>query len=716
MRLASVFVSIAIGLLGIVHVSAQDNQDPLATVHGARSEVYKKTEDLELRLWVFDPKSDATDSQRPAIVFFIGNGLETGAPLPFQMACRYFARQGMVAIVADNRLSGRRRNTLADGVDDAKSAIRWIRRHASRLGIDPQRVVASGDSSGGHLAACTVMVGTSDDPDATDAVPDALALFNPTLVLAPFDGIPMTKAEQSDFQSRSGVSPETISPIHQLRSDSPPATIFHGQGDGMADIKTLRRYVELNESLGNVCRLIEYPGPLKALGRDGGKGEPGEYDFKALIKLHAFLHELGYLDSGVSPLLPSSKNVNLRSSFSHSFAAINEKREATIAFIGGSITEMAGYRVILEEWFRNSFPDTRFTFINAGISSTCSTTGAFRLARDVLEAKPDLLLIEFAVNDDQDAAHSREACIRGMEGILRHSLETNPPIDLVVTYFVNPPMLELLRRGETPVSIAAHETVASHYGISTVHLAQEVADRINEGKLTWKEYGGTHPATPGNALAATMVQDLLSTAWRQASRHRSVDRDELTKKDSIRLQANPSASNKDAVQKRELASGGNQQSSGDTHHEALPKMLDDKSYRAGRLIDTATASCDADWKLGVPDWSKISGAMRKRFESEQMLQASAVGAELKLSFEGTAIGLYVLAGPDAGRVEYSIDGSGWEDVDLYHRFSKGLHYPRTVILNGDLNSGTHELVLRVAPPADREKAGTAVRILSFTAN
>jgi hypothetical protein len=53
------------------------------------------------------------------------------------------------------------------------------------------------------------------------------------------------------------------------------------------------------------------------------------------------------------------------------------------------------------------FPDTKFTFTDAGLSSTCSTTGAFRLSTDVLSQGPvDLLFIEFAVNDDQDAGHA----------------------------------------------------------------------------------------------------------------------------------------------------------------------------------------------------------------------------------------------------------------------------------------------------------------------
>ena len=110
------------------------------------------------------------------------------------------------------------------------------------------------------------------------------------------------------------------------------------------------------------------------------------------------------------------ENITIRGSFDHSRLAMETNKEATVAFMGGSITEMDGYRPMVMDFLKKKYPQTKFTFINAGISSTCSTTGAFRLVRDVISKGPiDLFFLEFAVNDDQDAAHPREACIRGME-------------------------------------------------------------------------------------------------------------------------------------------------------------------------------------------------------------------------------------------------------------------------------------------------------------
>ena len=147
------------------------------------------------------------------------------------------------------------------------------------------------------------------------------------------------------------------------------------------------------------------------------------------------------------------ENVTIRGSFDNSRFSFESKMEGTVAFMGGSITEMNGYRPMLMEFLKNRFPETEFSFINAGISSTCSTTGAFRLQRDVLSKGPiDLFFLEFAVNDDQDAGHSYDECIRGMEGIIRQVRNTNPSTDIVVTYFVNPKMLKQIQEGKKPVA------------------------------------------------------------------------------------------------------------------------------------------------------------------------------------------------------------------------------------------------------------------------
>ena len=368
-------------------------------------------------------------------------------------------------------------------------------------------------------------------------------------------------------------------------------------------------------------------------------------------------------------------NVRMRGSLDNSRRVFERTGRGSVAFIGGSITEMNGFRPLVCDSLKRRFPGTAFTFTNAGVASTCSTTGAFRLDTDVLSKGPvDLLFIEFAVNDDQDAHHTRAECIRGMEGIVRQALRRNPNMDLVVTYFVNEEMLQTLRGGGVPLPIEAHEAVAARYTVPTIDVAAETAREITAGTLTWEAYGGTHPGPVGSALCARMIDALFDRAW-----------------------AKPLAMDAPA-----------------RPHRVRRALLDPMSYERGRFLGLGQARLKSGWTLGIPDWSRLAGSKRDRFTSAEMLSATVPGSELTLDFTGTTVAAYILAGPDAGIAEASIDGGPYRAVELYHAFSSGLHYPRTVLLGTDLRPGRHTLALRIS--SRTQSAGHAMRILHFAVN
>ena len=107
---------------------------------------------------------------------------------------------------------------------------------------------------------------------------------------------------------------------------------------------------------------------------------------------------------------------------------------------------------------------------------------------------------------------------------------------------------------------------------------------------------------------------------------------------------------------------------------------------------------------------------RIQFTRVDMISADDAGAELTLEFTGKGIGAYVIAGPDADVLEATIDGGKPVTVDLFHRFSRGLHYPRTVMFDADLKPGKHILKLRTTVTEGRSRGGKAARILQFVAN
>jgi hypothetical protein len=99
-----------------------------------------------------------------------------------------------------------------------------------------------------------------------------------------------------------------------------------------------------------------------------------------------------------------------------------------------------------------------------------------------------------------------------------------------------------------------------------------------------------------------------------------------------------------------------------------------------------------------------------------MVEATKPGAVLTSTFEGSAVGAFVVAGPDAGMVEASIDGAAPVKINLYHSYSKGLHYPRTVLFADTLSAGTHTLRLTVSEDKDPASSGHAFRALHFVVN
>jgi acetyl esterase len=165
-------------------VNAQVPGPQASSIEGAVPHVYTSVGGVDLKLHVFNPEGHTAESAAPAIVLFFGGGWASGTVMQFAPQARHFAARGMVAIVADYRVSSRHKTTPFEAMADARSAIRWIRSHARELGVDASRLAAGGGSSGGHLA---LSAGVFDTPDEagentrTSARPDALVLFNPAV-------------------------------------------------------------------------------------------------------------------------------------------------------------------------------------------------------------------------------------------------------------------------------------------------------------------------------------------------------------------------------------------------------------------------------------------------------------------------------------------------------------------------------------------------------
>lgn len=274
---------------------ARETQTP----KGGERHVYKRVGDVELPLYMYTPAGHKTDAKTPAIVFFFGGGWTGGSPTQFEHHCKRLATRGMVAMTVEYRVSSRHPVKVEDCIEDAKSAMRWVRAHAGKLGIDPNRIAASGGSAGGHLAACTAVMGdfnATTDPPKVSSRPDAMVLFNPAVGLAPDD------PRKNEFASKGRVrtSVEQCFPLTYASKRQAPCIMFFGTEDRLMEGAEL--YRKESVKAGNICTILTYEG--QGHGFFNYKNKEGKYYKITMAETEEFLMKLGWLQNSADQPSP----------------------------------------------------------------------------------------------------------------------------------------------------------------------------------------------------------------------------------------------------------------------------------------------------------------------------------------------------------------------------------------------------------------------------
>lgn len=365
--------------------------------------------------------------------------------------------------------------------------------------------------------------------------------------------------------------------------------------------------------------------------------------------------------------------VNLRDNLANSRIKM-ESGKATVAFVGGSITEMQGWRDMVKEDLKRRYPNCEFTFIDQGIGSTGSTVHAFRLESDVLEkAMPDLLFFEATANDIANG-FSPEDQVKGSEGFISHALKANPYVDIVMLHFIFEPFNSLVFNGTYPNSLYTHERVANRYGVSTVNLIDEIAENMRLYNLNWEEFGGGHPSQYGHEFYRRSINYLLDKAWSDRSQT------ELKK------------------------------------HDLPENKLDKFSYTNGKFLDVKKAKIKSGWKVEDTWTPSLKSGTRRNFTDVKMLTTNEPNSEFTLEFEGSAIGILCASGPDAGMLEYSVDGAPAKVLNTFTNWSNALYIPWAFMFEKELPKGSHTLRVKMLEGKDPRSRGTGLHIRNFLVN
>ena len=249
----------------------------------AETVVYKQAGDKGLKLFIDKPADWKASDKRPAIVFYFGGGWVGGIATQFEKQSEYLATRGMVGVRVEYRVIPKGDSgPPVVCCNDAKSAMRYVRSHAAELGIDPQRIAASGGSAGGHLAAFTGLVEGIDDPkdDLTvSCKPQALVLFNPVFNNAPGQW----------GHDRVGDDYLKYSPAHHITKEAPPTIVFLGDMDKLIPVAVLTDFAAQMKQAGVRCDPHVYP----KVGHGFFNRDP--HKTLTLIETDKFLTSLGWL-------------------------------------------------------------------------------------------------------------------------------------------------------------------------------------------------------------------------------------------------------------------------------------------------------------------------------------------------------------------------------------------------------------------------------------
>jgi len=291
LMIASVWGVIAMNALGADLSKEKAPEITPFSLPGSEPFVFRKVNEVELRLHVVKPVGWEKGGSKVCLVSFFGGGWNNGTPERSIRWAKWAAEQGMVGIAPDYRTRDRMNGTPEDCVSDGRSAVAWVEAHSAELGINPHQVVVLGGSAGGHVAAWTAVTtaGPGKDDRAPQLQPIALVLLNPVTdtKVSGYGGPKRFNGDESRALA--------CSVLDQMQTKMPPTIVFHATGDTTVPYANSVTFRDKMVSNGNHCELITFEG----LGHSYNSSKYGEAgkaaDQKTCEQMAVFLAGLGLI-------------------------------------------------------------------------------------------------------------------------------------------------------------------------------------------------------------------------------------------------------------------------------------------------------------------------------------------------------------------------------------------------------------------------------------
>lgn len=210
--------------------------------------------------------------------------------------------------------------------------------------------------------------------------------------------------------------------------------------------------------------------------------------------------------------------INYRGSLENTYTKLTKNKKLNVVYFGGSVTNGTGlpeaerdtksWRGLISNWLTATFPEANIKNVNRAAGESGTFLGAYRLARDVIAENPDLLFVEYSINDFYYGSSYTQASAQ-FETIVRKVREALPECDIVTILVTDQANAPAARNGRLHIQAQAHEDISIIYGIPTIHVGRALADRVSDA--AWSSYmsDNVHPLAAGYEIYYNVIHEFM---------------------------------------------------------------------------------------------------------------------------------------------------------------------------------------------------------------
>ncbi|MBE6541180.1 MAG: SGNH/GDSL hydrolase family protein [Ruminococcaceae bacterium] len=342
----------------------------------------------------------------------------------------------------------------------------------------------------------------------------------------------------------------------------------------------------------------------------------------------------------------------------NTFNKLKNDKKLTIGYFGGSITEAPGYRVLLTDWFRETYPEAEITEVNAAIGGTGSDLGVYRCERDLLSHNPDLVFVEFCVNDRGSVYHKVLCTI---ETIYRKILKHDPMTDIVCVVTSSKFVADSIETGADNFPRTAALTACYHYGIPSIDVGAVQYAAVLKNGGDYKKYTTdfTHPNEIGHKIYFDTIKSFL------AKFAENISSDPIIHPISEKIA--PA-----------------------TYDDAVMTLCSDMpSYNSNGFEYVAASICN---------------------HCSEFVEGKNPGDSFSFEFEGERFGLYYILAADSGNALISVDGGKEFELKTWDHYCLSFNRVNGRTMVEGLTPGKHTVNIRISDTKEEQSNGYAVRI------